>query len=62
MLFQTFKQETADETDGELQIDESAGQSPVEPSECDGNSIGGWWVHFYGYYIMALDRVGMEVI
>lgn len=39
--FQTFKQEAADETDGELQIDESAGQSPVEPPECDSNSIGG---------------------
>lgn len=37
---QTFKQEAADETDGELQIDESAGQSPVEPTECDANSIG----------------------
>ncbi|KAK8384881.1 hypothetical protein O3P69_014448 [Scylla paramamosain] len=37
---ETFKQEAADETDGELQIDESAGQSPVETPECDANSIG----------------------
>ncbi|KAG7174895.1 broad-complex core protein isoforms 1/2/3/4/5-like [Homarus americanus] len=37
---ETFKQEAADETDGELQIDESAGQSPVNSAECDSNSIG----------------------
>ncbi|XP_063601554.1 protein tramtrack, alpha isoform-like [Penaeus indicus] len=34
------KQEAADETDGELQIDESAGQSPMESVECDTNSTG----------------------
>ncbi|KAK8734518.1 hypothetical protein OTU49_005856 [Cherax quadricarinatus] len=36
---EVFKQEAADETDGELQIDESAGQSPINPAECDSNSI-----------------------
>lgn len=35
-----LKQEAADETDGELQIDESAGQSPAGSTECDNNSIG----------------------
>lgn len=39
-LPQVCKQEAADETDGELQIDESAGQSPMESVECDTNSTG----------------------
>lgn len=35
-----LKQEAADETDGELQIDESVGQSPMNSVEYDSNSIG----------------------
>lgn len=55
VMFQTFKQEAADETDGELQIDESAGQSPVEPPECDGNSIGGWWAAWTRLPVMGIS-------
>ncbi|XP_064118308.1 protein tramtrack, alpha isoform-like [Macrobrachium nipponense] len=36
-----LKQEAADETDGELQIDESVGQSPEGSVEGDSNSAGG---------------------
>lgn len=37
---EALKQEAADETDGELQIDESAGQSPMNCGDCDPNSVG----------------------
>ena len=36
-----MKQENGEETDGELQIDESAGQTPSEGTESDTQSLRG---------------------